>query len=128
MRKLTASLLILGVLSLNAAVLAASVTCPLMGDGAGMQSGCCCGEDSTCELPVSEASLAGTCCEVSQNGHSADPAPPAIPTVPVSLQYVPSVQMDQDSPPVVKPTRHLMVQSFDTDRPPPYRLFCSLLI
>jgi hypothetical protein len=128
MRKLTASLLILSVLSLNAAVLAASVTCPLMGDGAGMQSGCCCGEDSTCELPVSKASLAGTCCEVSANGSAAEHAPPAIPAAPVSLQYVPGVQMDQGAPPVVKPTRHITVQNFDTDRPPPYRLFCSLLI
>jgi hypothetical protein len=128
MRKLTVALLILSVLSLNAAVLAASVTCPLMGDGAGMQAGCCCGEDSACELPTNGASLAGTCCEVSQNGSSAEPAPPAIPAGPVSHQYVPSVQICHDTPPTVNPARNLTAQSFDTDRPPPYRLFCSLLI
>jgi hypothetical protein len=128
MRRLTASLLILSVLSLNAAVLAAAVTCPLMSDGAGMQAGCCCGEDSACELPMNGASLAETCCEVSQNGQTAEPAPPAIPAGPVSHQYVPSVQIDHDPPPAVKSTRHLTVQDFDTDRPPPYRLFCSLLI
>jgi hypothetical protein len=128
MRKLTVTFLILSLFSLNAVVLAASVSCPLMGDGAGMQAGCCCGEDSACELPMSGVSLAGTCCEVSQNGHSAEPAPPAIPVAPVSHEYVPCVQIDHDAPLAVKPTRHLTVQDFDTDRPPPYRLFCSLLI
>lgn len=129
MRKLTVSLLILSVVSLNAAVLAASVTCPLTRGGPGMQSGCCCGEDSACELPASEASLSGTCCEVSADGRTAEQAHPAIPAAPVSLQYVPVAQIeDQDVPPAVKPIRLIAAQNFATDQPPPYRLFCSLLI
>ena len=126
MRIITAFFLILSVLSLNAAVLTASANCPLMGNNSGTEESCC-GEDAACNLPASGASVAETCCEVTQNGHPAKPATPATPGVTVFHHYVPSVQINYDAPRTV-PTPRSGVQNFDTDRPPPYRLFCSLLI
>lgn len=135
MRKITTSLLILSVFSLSVAVLAASANCPLMGNSSGMDEGCCCGEAAACDLPASGpslpasgASVAGTCCEVTQNGHSAEEAAPATLAVTVSDHHVPSVQIDYDTPRTVTPTSRSTFQDFDTGRPPPYRLFCSLLI
>lgn len=127
MRKITASFLIFSVLSLSVAVLAASAICPLMDNSSGMQ-GCCCGEDAACGLPVSGTSVAGTCCEVTQNGHPAGRAIPATLAVTVPDHDVPSVHVDYDTPRTVTPTSRSIFQNFDTDRPPPYRLFCSLLI
>jgi hypothetical protein len=129
MRKATVFFLILGVSSLNVAVLAASASCALGGNNPEIAAECCCGDNAACDLPASQAGVAEACCELTQtSGHPAEQAAPAAPRTIASHHSSLSEQIACDAPRSVAPTPRSTAQDTGPEQPPPYTLFCSLLI
>lgn len=128
MKRLTASLVILSLLGLNGAVLAASAGCPLASRGPGPAKACCCGDEGSCNLPPDDTSLASVCCEVTGKEPPADASDPAVPVVGIPQLQTAFVETGFDAPRNPAPAFRIVADVPDTGRPPPYRLFCSLLI
>lgn len=128
MRKAIASLLILGVVGLNAAVLTASADCRATTGASGIKGGCCCGGDTSCDLPAGSPGVRETCCEVTQSGDPVEQATPATQAVTIVHQGALPAEADIQDPLAVTSAPRPAVPDCGSDRPPPYTLFCSLLI
>lgn len=125
MQRATAILIALCVTFLPVAGAAASAACAGMGQTS-VQSGCCCGGESSCEMPGAADALTDACC--GDDSETRTTAPTPVSTLVVQVEPAPLGGVFTGVNPVPVPRPRIPAAGGGPEHPPHYTLFCSLLI